>query len=165
MFGKIIWLSVFQLTGSRCEDLILLHFFLRMLNNMSLLKPHKTCLRYNDQLKEITITSRNLATNTNFIVRKMSSNIPNHNFNILCKIGFWNKTEVVEYGADYMEPASPVSRVARLVRPLGKMVNFISKKISDYMRPSQPSLTNLGQPIKQAGPLPFNPLQPGVAFL
>ena len=35
MFGKTIWLPKCQVTNSRCEDVILLHFYLQMLNDMN----------------------------------------------------------------------------------------------------------------------------------
>ena len=52
-----------------------------------------------------------------------------------------------------MEPAGPASRTARLVTQSRKMANFI-REISNYMEPSQPAFTILGQPDKQADPLP-----------
>ena len=54
-----------------------------------------------------------------------------------------------------MEPAGPASRTARLVTQSRKMANFI-REISNYMEPSQPVFTILGQPDKQADPLPYN---------
>ena len=39
MFGKIIWLPKCQVTSSRCEDLMLLHFSLQMLNDINVKYP------------------------------------------------------------------------------------------------------------------------------
>lgn len=55
-----------------------------------------------------------------------------------------------------MERVSHVSRTARLVEQPGKMINFIYKKSSDHMEPSQTAFAMTGQPSKLASPLPHN---------
>ena len=50
MFGKTIWLSEFLVTGSSYQDLILLHFYLQMLNDINV-KPSLNSLRCKYQLK------------------------------------------------------------------------------------------------------------------
>ena len=54
MFGKTIRLSEFRVTGSICEDLIFLCFYLQMLNE-KILKLNETCLKCEYQLKYITV--------------------------------------------------------------------------------------------------------------
>ena len=44
MFGKKIQLSEFQVTGPRCEDLIVLCFYLQM-SNEKMLKTNEACLK------------------------------------------------------------------------------------------------------------------------
>ena len=53
MFGENISLPKYQVTSSRCEDLILLHFYLQMLNDINV-KNSWEILRYKFQLKQIT---------------------------------------------------------------------------------------------------------------
>ena len=54
MFGKTIRLSEFWVTGSICEDLIFLCFYLQM-SNEKILKLNETCLKCEYQLKYITV--------------------------------------------------------------------------------------------------------------
>ena len=42
------------------------------------------------------------------------------------------------------------------MRQPGQMLNFIHKKISEYMKPSHPTFIFLGQPGKWVGPPPYN---------
>ena len=53
MFGNTIWLPEGQATSSRCEDLILLHFYHQMLNDINV-KSSWECLRCKFQLLQIT---------------------------------------------------------------------------------------------------------------
>ena len=57
----------------------------------------------------------------------------NPNFNILCKIAFWNKQ-----------------------KRLTKELIIWRDKTFDYMEPCQPDFTIPSQPGNQAGPLPYN---------
>ena len=61
-----------------------------------------------------------------------------------------------------MERADLVSGTTSLIGQSEKAVNFIRKKISDYMEPSHPALTVTGQLDKWANPLPYscNPSKP-----
>ena len=53
MFRKTIWLPKGQVASSRCEDLMLLRFYLEMLNDINV-KNSWESLRYKFQLKHIT---------------------------------------------------------------------------------------------------------------
>ena len=55
-----------------------------------------------------------------------------------------------------MKRAGQVSGTARLVGQPKKILNFISKRISDHMEPSQPTFTNPSQSGKGADSLPYN---------
>ena len=91
MFGKIIWLPKFHTTNSRCEDLILLHFYLQTVDDINL-KNSWNSLRCKHQLKQIFKTrEKNVSTNENCILRKMGLKFQDTNFNILCEITFWNR--------------------------------------------------------------------------
>ena len=86
MFGKTIWLPKCQVTSSRCEDLILLHFYLQMLNDINV-KNSLDSLRCKYQLKQITKTrEKNVAPNKNCFLRKMGLKFQNPH--IVCKIAF-----------------------------------------------------------------------------
>lgn len=50
LLGKIIQLSQFCVSGSRCESLILLRICQRMLND-KMLKPNETCIKRKYQFK------------------------------------------------------------------------------------------------------------------
>ena len=91
MFGKIIWLPKCQVTSSRCEDLILLRFYLQMLNNINVKKLWDS-LKCKYCLKQITKTRvKNVATNKNCILRKIGLKFQNPSYNTSCKTAFWNK--------------------------------------------------------------------------
>ena len=91
MFGENIWLPKCQMTSSRCEDLIVTHFYLQMLDGINV-KNSWNSLRCKHQLKQIIKTrEKNVATNENCILRKMGLKFEDTNFNILCEITFWNK--------------------------------------------------------------------------
>ena len=53
MFGKTIMLLKCQVTSSRFEDLILLHFYLQILNDTNVKNPWES-LRWKFQLKQIS---------------------------------------------------------------------------------------------------------------
>ena len=53
----MIWLTEFWGSGFRCEELILLHFCLQMLNDKILKSNNEICLKCEYQLKQKT-TSR-----------------------------------------------------------------------------------------------------------
>ena len=75
MFGKTICFSEFRVTGSRCENQILLQFYLQMLNekyNMFKIQTDNHYLR------------KTVATNKNYILRKMGFKFENPNCNVLC---------------------------------------------------------------------------------
>ena len=55
ILGKTIWLPTCHVSSYRCEDLILLQFYLQMLNNINV-KNSWSSLRYKYQLKQITKT-------------------------------------------------------------------------------------------------------------
>ena len=84
---------------------------------------------------------------------------------------------MTEQGIDYTKPASQLSETTRLVGQPRKMINFIRKKISDYMepnilyrvpylislmKPTQPTFTIPSQTDKRVDPLPYscNPGRP-----
>ena len=105
MFGKTIWLPKNQLTSSMWEDLILLHFYFQMLNDINT-KNSWDSLRCKYQIKQITkIREENGATNENCILRKMALKFQNLSFHILYKIAFWKSGWE---GVDYMEWAAQV---------------------------------------------------------
>ena len=63
MFGKTVWLSEFLVTGSSYQDLILLHFYLQMLNDINV-KPSWNSLRCKYQLKQTTAKEKNILEQT-----------------------------------------------------------------------------------------------------
>ena len=63
MFGSLIGLSEFWSGGFGCEDLILIHFCLQMLNDNKLKPTNEICLKRKYHLKQKTITrGKNVAT-------------------------------------------------------------------------------------------------------
>ena len=74
MFGKTIWLSEFRVTGSRCENQIPLQFYVQMLNEKYMFKIQTD----NHYLR------KTVATNKNYILRKMGFKFENPNCNVLC---------------------------------------------------------------------------------
>ena len=127
MFGKTIWLPKCQVTNSTWEDLILLHFYLHMLNDINV-KNSWDSVRCKYQLKQIAKTrKKNVTTNENCILRKIGLKFQNPSVNILCKIAFCNKSGWIRswlYGA-----GCPGKKTACLVREPWKIINFICKKI------------------------------------
>ena len=88
---KTICLPECLITGSKCDDLLLLHFYLQRLDDINV-KNSWNSLRCKHQLKQIIKTrEKNFATNENCILRKMALKFQDPNFNILCGITFWNK--------------------------------------------------------------------------
>ena len=79
MFAKTIRVSLFQVTGSRCEYLILLNFYLQIL------KPHETVYDANINSNR---KSQLAKKSCNYILRKMGLKFQKPNFNNLFKIAF-----------------------------------------------------------------------------
>ena len=80
----------------------------------------------------------------------------NPDFNILRKIAFWNKQKGLNEELILWRrwPCKRDSLFSGTAWKNGK--SFIRKKISDYMEPSQPTLSIPSQPSKRAGLLPCN---------
>ena len=56
MFGKMIGLAEVQVSGFRSEDLILLRFYLQIVNDKMLKPSNEACLKCKYQFKKITIS-------------------------------------------------------------------------------------------------------------
>ena len=57
-----------------------------------MLKTHETMQDANVNLNRyLKLVKKDVSTNENSILRNMVLKFPNPNFNILCKIAFWNK--------------------------------------------------------------------------
>ena len=102
MFGKTIWLPRFHVTNSRCEDVILLHFYLQMLNDINV-KNSWERLRYKFQLKQITKSREKCCNLWKLHLRKMSFKFQNLSFNpmqnsILERSKAFNSKEKVKLG-------------------------------------------------------------------
>ena len=90
MFGKTIWLPKCHVTSSTCEELILLHFCLQLLNDINVKYPLES-LRCKFQLKQI-IKRRDkmLQPMKTTFWEKWAENFKTL-ASALCKIAFWNK--------------------------------------------------------------------------
>ena len=99
MFGKTIWLPKCLVTSSRCENLILLHFYLQMLNDINV-ENSLDSLRCKYQPQQITKTrEKNVSTNENCILRKMGLKFQNPSFNWMysCHVTYAFQSESTLY--------------------------------------------------------------------